>query len=335
MNFFSAAAAAAAANQQQQQQQQGNAFFVNFIPVNINFYFGAPFGQDFSAFMNEAFDPQQGARGPPPASKKAVDSLPVVPIKEAGHCCAVCQDEFSIGENVTMMPCKHPFHRDCVLPWLKDHNTCPICRYQLMTDDEQYNERVREHNQSYNVTEEQSLVENQPAPVAHAHIDMKGCDCAFQALNGQECALLEDHSISTLSCNHQVHTECLVSHQRIINNSDNEIVRCPVCRSESTIVARIAAGSDNDEEQDNIVDVSKLDLINCDCAVGAIRQSPCVLLEDNTTRRLECKHSFHNECLSAFQRISNHRVPNSVRCPVCNHTEFDHPHDEDSMDKSE
>jgi E3 ubiquitin-protein ligase RNF115/126 len=32
--------------------------------------------------------------------------------------CAVCMVDFSAGEEATKMPCEHPFHGDCLKPWL-------------------------------------------------------------------------------------------------------------------------------------------------------------------------------------------------------------------------
>lgn len=52
--------------------------------------------------------------------------------------CAVCKDQFSLqtedpDEHVVItLPCKHPFHSSCILPWLKQNGTCPSCRYQLV-----------------------------------------------------------------------------------------------------------------------------------------------------------------------------------------------------------
>ncbi|KAJ4390726.1 hypothetical protein N0V93_004324 [Gnomoniopsis smithogilvyi] len=42
--------------------------------------------------------------------------------------CTICIDEMNIGDEVTVLPCKHWFHGECVVLWLKEHNTCPICR---------------------------------------------------------------------------------------------------------------------------------------------------------------------------------------------------------------
>ncbi|XP_073271253.1 E3 ubiquitin-protein ligase RDUF2-like [Primulina huaijiensis] len=74
----------------------------------------------------------------PPASKKAVESLPVLEILSTHvssdlHC-AVCFESFSIGSEAREMPCKHIYHSECILPWLSLRNSCPVCRYLLPTD---------------------------------------------------------------------------------------------------------------------------------------------------------------------------------------------------------
>ena len=78
-----------------------------------------------------------------PADIKSVEKLPVVKI-EAKHCkmtdgkqecpvCPVCVEELSIGKEAIFMPCGHSFDPECLKPWLKDHNTCPVCRFKLPT----------------------------------------------------------------------------------------------------------------------------------------------------------------------------------------------------------
>jgi len=85
--------------------------------------------------------------GPPPASKQVIDQLPMKKItkdivsKEGAQECSVCKEEFKEEEDVKEMPCKHLFHNDCLLPWLKQHNSCPTCRFELQTDDLDYENR--------------------------------------------------------------------------------------------------------------------------------------------------------------------------------------------------
>jgi hypothetical protein len=42
--------------------------------------------------------------------------------------CTICIDDLVLGETVMTLPCKHWFHETCATMWLKEHNTCPICR---------------------------------------------------------------------------------------------------------------------------------------------------------------------------------------------------------------
>ena len=55
------------------------------------------------------------------------------------HTCPVCTDSFVPGATIVRLPfCGHVFHESCVLSWLTQHNTCPYCRRELPTDDEEY-----------------------------------------------------------------------------------------------------------------------------------------------------------------------------------------------------
>ena len=56
----------------------------------------------------------------------------------------LCKEEFVIGCKCIMLSCKHYFHNDCIIPWLNLHNSCPICRYEYRTDDEDYEKIKRE-----------------------------------------------------------------------------------------------------------------------------------------------------------------------------------------------
>lgn len=72
--------------------------------------------------------------GTPPAQKEAVEALPTLKVEDALQC-SVCLEDFEIGAEAKEMPCKHRFHSDCILPWLELHSSCPVCRYQLPSDE--------------------------------------------------------------------------------------------------------------------------------------------------------------------------------------------------------
>lgn len=49
-------------------------------------------------------------------------------IDDDGKRCAICLDDFESREEVTITPCNHMFHEDCIVPWVKSHGQCPVCR---------------------------------------------------------------------------------------------------------------------------------------------------------------------------------------------------------------
>nr|GMD14587.1 probable E3 ubiquitin-protein ligase RHC1A [Ipomoea batatas] len=76
-----------------------------------------------------------GRQGPPPAPRSAIDAMPTIRITERhlntdSHC-PVCQDRFELGSEARQMPCNHIYHSDCIVPWLVQHNSCPVCRLEL------------------------------------------------------------------------------------------------------------------------------------------------------------------------------------------------------------
>ncbi|KAI8867389.1 hypothetical protein GQ42DRAFT_126814 [Ramicandelaber brevisporus] len=51
--------------------------------------------------------------------------------------CSICIEEFSIGDQVRTLPCRHKFHASCIDPWLSTTNaTCPLCKQDSRTPDE-------------------------------------------------------------------------------------------------------------------------------------------------------------------------------------------------------
>ena len=47
--------------------------------------------------------------------------------------CPITSDTISAGEWISRMPCGHYFSHSSLSKWLTDHNTCPVCRYELHT----------------------------------------------------------------------------------------------------------------------------------------------------------------------------------------------------------
>lgn len=47
--------------------------------------------------------------------------------------CAVCLDEFKVGENLVNLPCAHRFHSRCLVPWLHTNAQCPCCRTSIFS----------------------------------------------------------------------------------------------------------------------------------------------------------------------------------------------------------
>ena len=55
--------------------------------------------------------------------------------------CSICQEEFGVksdvnnAENVMILGCDHAFHGDCLIRWVYEENTCPLCRCKILLPD--------------------------------------------------------------------------------------------------------------------------------------------------------------------------------------------------------
>lgn len=117
---------------------------------NLGDYF---IGPGLEQLIQQLAENDPNRYGTPPAAKTAIASLPDVKIEQVQLSsdeaqCAVCKESFEMGEMVKQLPCKHIFHKDCILPWLQLHNSCPVCRYELPTDDQDYEQRKGDRNQA-------------------------------------------------------------------------------------------------------------------------------------------------------------------------------------------
>ncbi|GKU97452.1 hypothetical protein SLEP1_g10595 [Rubroshorea leprosula] len=88
---------------------------------------------------NDVFEIEGALRGTPtsPAARFVVEGLPEVEMKGGtDRVCVICSEEIAEGKKVKILPCWHYYHGECIMPWLKMKNTCPVCRFELPTDDE-------------------------------------------------------------------------------------------------------------------------------------------------------------------------------------------------------
>ena len=62
----------------------------------------------------------------------ASESL-AAPLAEEHSRCAVCLEQYAVGERVRHLPCLHSYHQPCIDRWLSTSVECPVCRVDVNT----------------------------------------------------------------------------------------------------------------------------------------------------------------------------------------------------------
>ncbi|XP_057993552.1 receptor homology region, transmembrane domain- and RING domain-containing protein 2 isoform X2 [Hevea brasiliensis] len=94
---------------------------------------------------------------------KAMPSLIFTAVLEdncTSRTCAICLEDYSVGEKLRILPCQHKFHAFCVDSWLTTWRTfCPVCKRDARTS-----------NGDLPASESTPLLSSSPASVASSSV---------------------------------------------------------------------------------------------------------------------------------------------------------------------
>lgn len=142
---------------------------------------------DFEAFLNRIAGSETSRQGAPPAAESFLRNMPHIVITEENQreqydlACAICKDQMFLGTEANQLPCSHIYHSYCIKPWLSVRNSCPLCRFELPTDDFEYEEKKQ---RQYNVVQLQQQYVNDDNS---SEITEEGTEFTLQVPNPEAC----------------------------------------------------------------------------------------------------------------------------------------------------
>jgi len=218
-------------NQQQNQYHSSNTFGF-FDTMNNLFNMASNFAEQIPQFQQN-----QSFQGQPPASKLAMESLKIVSEKsrlvKLQPTCSICMEDFkdTPDQRIRAMPCGHVYHEECIFAWLEKSNTCCNCRYEIETD-----------NREYNIAMKKRMANLHPVFTEHECALAPQGACDYEDENGVYYEDVEEHEASHIiqsSCGCHFHDSCLRSsllvHGYIIKDEGGEVnFRCIKCHKNAT-----------------------------------------------------------------------------------------------------
>lgn len=110
-----------------------------FSHMGINFIISNnPTGNPFDNIIQRSMDESNNQKHPLNIDFKNKLERIIVDSEYESFSCAICQENFTIGDEIIKVPCDNephyfhlgndPEHCKGILPWFESHNTCPLCR---------------------------------------------------------------------------------------------------------------------------------------------------------------------------------------------------------------
>ena len=79
-------------------------------------------------------------------NKDILDNMEIAKIKDVDKLdvdkkkCTICLENYVNGDETIALPCIHIFHANCIKTWLKENNSCPICKNEIKFENQEFNE---------------------------------------------------------------------------------------------------------------------------------------------------------------------------------------------------
>ncbi len=65
-----------------------------------------------------------------------INKIPIIKIRSNDNLlldeCSICLENYDKNDKIMNLKCRHSFHQECIKKWLKDNNTCPQCRENII-----------------------------------------------------------------------------------------------------------------------------------------------------------------------------------------------------------
>ncbi|XP_072959074.1 RING-H2 finger protein ATL2-like [Typha angustifolia] len=91
---------------------------------------------------NRAVVAARSSAGDARLDMEVLSSLPIFVYSSIAHEerleCAICTMEFEEGEQGRLLPnCYHSYHVECIDMWFSSHSTCPVCRVNVRSENDE------------------------------------------------------------------------------------------------------------------------------------------------------------------------------------------------------